>query len=54
MRLLLRVGQREAALRQYEAYERLLRDELNIAPSPELLGFYECLQTGQGMDSFTG
>jgi predicted ATPase/DNA-binding SARP family transcriptional activator len=34
-------GDRAAALKQYEAYVRALRDELDVAPSPETSALYE-------------
>ncbi len=47
MRLYAATGQHTAALRQYQNYARLLDEELNAAPSAEMLALYERIRRGQ-------
>ena len=47
MRLFLQMGDRSAALRQYEQYRVLLRDQLGLEPSPETQAFGAQLREGQ-------
>lgn len=47
MRLLARSGQRAAALAQYKICQRVLRDELNVAPSPETTALWKRLSAAQ-------
>jgi DNA-binding SARP family transcriptional activator len=44
MRLCAASGQRTAALRQYETYSELLREELGIEPSAEMVRLYEAVK----------
>ena len=44
--LLAKSGQRSAALHQYEELERILRDELGVAPSTETVTLVEQIQHG--------
>ncbi len=44
MELLARIGQRSAALAQFEACRRVLADELGVEPSPETIALYERLR----------
>jgi predicted ATPase/DNA-binding SARP family transcriptional activator len=52
MRLLALDGQRSAALAQYEACRRLLREELDVEPSAETTRLYECIRYGQDLSGF--
>jgi predicted ATPase len=45
MWLLVRSGQRNAALQHYQSYQRLLADELGIEPEPATTALYHRLQT---------
>jgi DNA-binding SARP family transcriptional activator len=45
MRLLVRSGQRSAALQQYENCRRSLADELGIEPSPETQRLYRRIRS---------
>jgi DNA-binding SARP family transcriptional activator/predicted ATPase/tetratricopeptide (TPR) repeat protein len=47
MRLLALTGQRSAALGQYEACRRMLRDELGVEPAAETTALYEAIRSGQ-------
>lgn len=47
MRLLLQMGDRSAALRQFELYRKLLRDQLGLEPSRQIQAFFEQLREGQ-------
>ncbi len=47
MRLFLQMGDRSAALRQYEQYRVLLRDQLGLEPSPQTQAFGAQLREGQ-------
>lgn len=47
MRLLARSGQRAAALAQYKICQRVLRDELDVAPSAETTALWERLYAAQ-------
>src|SRR5690606_31632181 len=47
MRLYARTGQRNAALRQYQACVRLLAEELNVEPAEETTALYERIRQGQ-------
>lgn len=47
MRLCAATGQRTAALRQYETYSALLREELGIVPSTEMTRLYEAIKNGE-------
>ncbi len=47
MRLLALSGQREAALAQYEAFRRLLAEEMGVAPVEETVRLYEEIQAGK-------
>jgi predicted ATPase/DNA-binding SARP family transcriptional activator len=47
MRLLALSGQREAALAQYEAFRRLLAEEMGVAPAEETVRLYEQIQAGE-------
>ncbi len=44
---LAQAGQRSTALRQYEEYARLLKDELDQKPGPEAAGLYETIRSGK-------
>jgi len=44
-------GQREAALRQYQACHRALAEELGIAPQEETTGLYQRIRDGDSMPS---
>ena len=46
MRLLVRMGQRNQALQQYEALRRLLREELGVEPDPATTALYEQIRHG--------
>ncbi len=46
MQLYARSGQRAAALRQYQECERILAEELGVAPSAETTALYERIRTG--------
>jgi DNA-binding SARP family transcriptional activator/TolB-like protein/Tfp pilus assembly protein PilF len=41
-----RLGRREQALRQYDDCERILKKELDVAPSPETKDLYASIKTG--------
>jgi len=47
MRLYAGSGQQTAALRQYEACERVLREELGVSPSGETVALYEAIKEGR-------
>ena len=47
MRLLAQAGQRGAALAQYEACRRALREELDVAPGEETVRLYERIRDGE-------
>ncbi|MFN8379461.1 MAG: BTAD domain-containing putative transcriptional regulator [Anaerolineae bacterium] len=47
MRLMAATGQREAALRQFEACQRILRDELGIAPAAHTVELAERIRRGE-------
>ncbi|MCX7601323.1 MAG: AAA family ATPase [Meiothermus sp.] len=47
MRLYLQMGDRSAALRQFEQYRALLRDQLGLEPSPQMLAFGAQLREGK-------
>ncbi len=47
MRLYLQMGDRSAALRQFEQYRKLLRDQLGLEPSLQIQAFFEQLREGQ-------
>lgn len=47
MRLYLQMGDRSAALRQFEQYRKLLRDQLGLDPSLQIQAFFEQLREGQ-------
>ena len=47
MRALALDGQRGAALAQYEACRRVLREELGVAPGPETRQLYESIRDGE-------
>ncbi|MFN8378929.1 MAG: BTAD domain-containing putative transcriptional regulator, partial [Anaerolineae bacterium] len=47
MRLMAATGQREAALRQFEACQRILRDELGIAPASHTVELAERIRRGE-------
>ncbi|MEZ4658980.1 MAG: tetratricopeptide repeat protein [Caldilineaceae bacterium] len=47
MALLVRIGQRHAALIQYEACRRLLAAELDVPPAPETVALYEQIRNGE-------
>lgn len=49
MRLLVRAGQRSAAIAQYEACRRILADEFGVEPSPETAALYERLRTPRAL-----
>ena len=46
MRLLVRLGQRNQALQQYETCRRLLREELGVEPDPATVALYEQIRRG--------
>jgi DNA-binding SARP family transcriptional activator len=46
MLLLVGCGQRTAALSQFETCQKLLRDELGVAPCAETRELYECIRAG--------
>jgi len=48
MRLLALRGQRSAALRQYQAVEELLREELGVAPDAQTTALYSAIRGGAG------
>mgnify|MGYP005849363635 CR=1 FL=1 len=48
MQLYASTGQRAAALRQYQECERILAEELGVAPSAETAALYERIRTGGG------
>jgi len=47
MRLYAASGQRSGALRQYEACEKELQEELGVAPDPETTALYQAIQAGR-------
>jgi DNA-binding SARP family transcriptional activator len=47
MRLCAATGQRAAALRQFETYSELLREELGIVPSAEMVRLYEAVKKNE-------
>jgi len=47
MRLCAATGQRAAALRQFEIYSELLREELGIVPSAEIVRLYEAVKKNE-------
>ena len=47
MRLYALSGQRQQALRQYQALRKVLQTELEVEPSPATLQLYESIQSGQ-------
>ena len=47
MQLYARTGQRSAALRQYQECERILAEELGVAPVAETTALYERIRTGR-------
>ncbi|MBK8988958.1 MAG: AAA family ATPase [Chloroflexi bacterium] len=47
MRLYAGMGQRGAALRQYEQCAAILAEELGAAPTPETVALYEAIRTGE-------
>jgi predicted ATPase/DNA-binding SARP family transcriptional activator/predicted negative regulator of RcsB-dependent stress response len=51
MVLYARSGQRAAALRQYAECERILGQELSLAPSPETTALYEAVRAGRELPS---
>ncbi|MEZ4706574.1 MAG: BTAD domain-containing putative transcriptional regulator [Caldilineaceae bacterium] len=53
MALLVRNGQRHAALIQYEACRRLLNAELDVPPAPETVALYERIRSGEEVDKVT-
>ena len=48
MQLYLSAGQRNAALREYEAYSRTLQSELSVSPQPAMTELYESIKNSQG------
>lgn len=46
MRLLVRSGNRVAAIRQYESCQQVLRNELDVAPGPAITAFFEQVRDG--------
>lgn len=54
MRILVRSGQRSAALAQYESCRRILAQELGVEPSPETRALYEQIRTGALSGKETG
>jgi len=49
MRLYMRLGQREHAIRQYQACQRLLEQELGVAPSAETIDLYQQVCEGSSV-----
>ncbi len=47
MQLLVKAGQRSAALAQYESCRRLLKDELGVEPMHETVALYEQIRAGE-------
>jgi DNA-binding SARP family transcriptional activator len=47
MRLCAATGQRAAAIRQFETYSELLREELGIVPSAEMVRLYEAVKKNE-------
>jgi predicted ATPase/DNA-binding SARP family transcriptional activator len=47
MHILTAMGQRNAALAQYEAYRQRLYDELGVEPAPETIDFYNQIRSGE-------
>jgi len=45
--LLAASGKRSAALKQYQACERILRDEFDALPSPQTMALYERIKSGE-------
>jgi predicted ATPase/DNA-binding SARP family transcriptional activator len=48
MEVYLQAGQHSAAIKQYQACERILRKELNIDPQPETQALYKRIRKGDG------
>ena len=53
MLLLAQMGERSAALAQYETCQRILAAEFGVAPLPETTGLYEQIRTGEIAQSAT-
>ncbi|MCB8966559.1 MAG: tetratricopeptide repeat protein [Ardenticatenaceae bacterium] len=51
IRLYAQLGQREAALAQYEQCRHFLQQELAVVPAPELQALYEDIRAGRGVSS---
>jgi len=49
MRLQMQMGDRSGAIRQFEQYRKLLHDQLELEPSPQMLAFGGMLREGQFM-----
>ena len=47
MRCYARLGERSQALRHYQTFEQLIRDELGAPPTAESAAFYERLKRGE-------
>ncbi|HSF79670.1 MAG TPA: BTAD domain-containing putative transcriptional regulator [Anaerolineales bacterium] len=47
MHILTTMGQRNAALAQYEAYRQRLNDELGVEPAPETIDLYDQIRSGE-------
>jgi len=47
MQIYVTAGQRNAALRQYQECQRILKDELGVEPQPETIRLYESIKVGE-------
>jgi predicted ATPase/DNA-binding SARP family transcriptional activator len=50
MRLLAHSGQRESAIAQFQACQRVLEQEMGIAPSAETIALYQRIREGDGLE----